>query len=67
MAKKNTNVITKEQGENNSQLPKVINIQPMIHVIRDCQVMLDSDLSALYGVETRRLNEQVKRNIEPFP
>lgn len=67
MAKKNTNVITKEQGENNSQVPKVINIQPMIHVIRDCQVMLDSDLSALYGVETRRLNEQVKRNIERFP
>lgn len=49
------------------QLPEVINIQPMIRVIRDCQVMLDSDLSALYGVETRRLNEQVKRNIERFP
>lgn len=29
--------------------------------------MLDSDLSALYGVETRMLNEQVKRNIERFP
>ena len=29
--------------------------------------MLDSDLSALYGVETRRLNEQVKRNMERFP
>ena len=29
--------------------------------------MLDSDLSFLYGVETRRLNEQVKRNIERFP
>lgn len=49
------------------QLPEVINIQPMIRVIRDCQVMLDSDLSVLYGVETRRLNEQVKRNIERFP
>lgn len=52
---------------NCDQLPEVINIQPMIRVIRDCQVMLDSDLSALYGVETRRLNEQVKRNIERFP
>lgn len=49
------------------QLPDVINIQPMIRVIRDRQVILDSDLSALYGVETRRLNEQVKRNIERFP
>lgn len=39
----------------------------MIRVIRDRQVMLDSDLSVLYGVETRRLNEQVKRNIERFP
>ena len=29
--------------------------------------MLDSDLALLYGVETRRLNEQVKRNIERFP
>ncbi|MDE5551147.1 MAG: ORF6N domain-containing protein [Bacteroidaceae bacterium] len=49
------------------QLPEVINIQPMIRVIRDRQVMLDRDLSVLYGVETRRLNEQVKRNIERFP
>jgi len=31
------------------------------------QVMLDRDLAELYGVETRRLNEQVKRNIERFP
>lgn len=38
----------------------------MIRVIMDCQVMFYSDLSALYGVETRRLNEQVKRNIELF-
>nr|NQU91843.1 ORF6N domain-containing protein [Bacteroidota bacterium] len=29
--------------------------------------MLDSDLAELYGVETRRLNEQVKRNINRFP
>lgn len=48
-------------------LSDTIDIQPMIKVIRGQQVMLDSDLSALYGVETRRLNEQVKRNIERFP
>ena len=31
------------------------------------QVMLDRDLATLYGVETKRLNEQVKRNIKRFP
>ena len=44
-----------------------LNIESMIHVIRDKQVMLDRDLAALYGVETRRLNEQVRRNTERFP
>ena len=43
-----------------------INIQDKIYTIRDMQVMLDRDLAELYGVETRRLNEQVKRNIERF-
>jgi len=42
-------------------------IQRKIYTIRDLQVMLDRDLSELYCVETRRLNEQVKRNIERFP
>ena len=42
-------------------------IQKKIYTIRGMQVMLDEDLSILYGVETRRLNEQVKRNIERFP
>jgi len=35
--------------------------------IRGKKVILDSDLAKLYGVETRRLNEQVRRNIEKFP
>ena len=38
-----------------------------IHVIRNQQVMLDSDLARLYRVETRVLNQAVKRNIERFP
>ena len=42
-------------------------IERMILVIRDKQVLLDRDLAALYGVETKRINEQVKRNIERFP
>ncbi len=42
-------------------------IQSMIYVIRDQRVMLDSDLANLYGVDTKRLNEQVRRNSERFP
>jgi len=39
----------------------------IIMVIRGEKVILDSDLAELYGVETRRLNEQVRRNIVKFP
>ena len=42
-------------------------IGKMIQVIRGKQVLLDRDLATLYGVETKRINEQVKRNIERFP
>ena len=38
-----------------------------IYFIRNEKIMLDSDLAELYGVETKRLNEQVKRNIDRFP
>jgi len=43
------------------------NIRSRIYTIRGVQVMLDRDIAQLYGVETRRLNEQVKRNQERFP
>ena len=49
------------------QLVGVDNIEPLIKIIRGQQVMLDRDLATLYGVETKRLNEQVKRNIKRFP
>ena len=42
-------------------------IESLILTIRGKQVILDQDLARLYGVETKRLNEQVKRNIERFP
>src|SRR3989339_462277 len=42
-------------------------IQSRIYTIRNAQVMLDIDLAELYDVEVKRLNEQVKRNIERFP
>jgi len=43
------------------------NIQDKIFTIRGLQVMLDEDLAELYQVESKRLNEQVKRNIDRFP
>lgn len=42
-------------------------IESRIQVIRGLRVMVDVDLAALYGVQTKRLNEQVKRNQERFP
>ncbi len=62
MAKKN-DIVKAEQVS----LQPLENIENLIHVIRGKQVMLDRDLARLYGVETFRLNEQVKRNIERFP
>ena len=51
-------------GNNDSRLMPIENL---IHIVRGEQVMLDSDLAKLYGVETRVLNQAVKRNIERFP
>ena len=42
-------------------------IEHMIYIIRSQRVMLDSDLAYIYGVQTKRLNEQVRRNINRFP
>ena len=64
-----------KENENKNKLEPVTDgnsspllpIESLIHVIRDQQVMLDSDLARLYGVETRVLNQAVKRNIERFP
>ena len=42
------------------------NIQDYIHVIRRHRVMLDRDIATFYGVETKRLNEKVKRNPKRF-
>lgn len=46
---------------------KSVSIEKMIFIIRGQKVMMDSDLAELYGVETKRLHEQVKRNISRFP
>jgi hypothetical protein len=49
------------------QIQTLDDIRGLIYLIRGHKVMLDSDLARLYGVETRVLNQAVKRNIERFP
>lgn len=49
------------------EIMKKNDIQRRIYTIRGVQVMLDSDLAEFYGVETKVLNQAVKRNIERFP
>ena len=56
MAKKELQALVSEQ--------KILNL---IFVVRNEKVMLDRDLAELYGVETKRLKETVKRNMERFP
>jgi len=46
---------------------RIANLESAIHFIRGQRVMLDSDLAMIYGVTTKRLNEQLKRNRLRFP
>ena len=62
MAKENGMVEAENQLE-----PMETKVESLIRVIRGQQVMLDCDLAELYGVETRVLNQAVKRNEERFP
>ena len=48
-------------------LNEELRIEDMIYEVRGVQVMLDSDLAKLYQVETKRINEAVKNNLEKFP
>ena len=57
------NILEPINGGNSSPL---LPIESLIHVIRGQQVMLDSDLARLYGVETQRLKEQMQRNPNRF-
>ena len=51
----------------NKLIASMAQIESKIFLIRGQKVMLDADLAVLYGVETKRLNEQMRRNIERFP
>jgi len=51
-------------------MPDIVSVEAIsekIYLIRGLKVMLDRDLAELYGIETKRLKEQVRRNIERFP
>ena len=50
-----------------NKILKAADIQSLIFTIRGHQVMIDRDLADIYGVEVKRLNEQVKRNMDRFP
>lgn len=50
-----------------NSITPVLKIQNLIHLVRNKKVMLDSDLADIYGVKTKRLNEQMKRNKKRFP
>lgn len=52
---------------NKNQIATIDNIQNRIFTIRSVQVMLDSDLAEMYGVETKILNRAVSRNVKRFP
>ena len=51
----------------NSITKTIADLESKIYTVRDRQVMLDSDLAALYEVQTKVFNQAVKRNIERFP
>ncbi|MBX7053450.1 MAG: ORF6N domain-containing protein [Pyrinomonadaceae bacterium] len=53
--------------DQNSEIAVIEKIEGKIYVIRGQRVMLDSDLAEVYGVSTKRLNEQVRRNESRFP
>ena len=55
------------KNQKSVQLFEVPEIQSRIVAVRSVQVMLDRDLAVLYGVQTKVLNQAVKRNIERFP
>ena len=52
---------------NQTSLIQPEQIEQVILLIRGQRVMLDRDLAALYGVETKNLNKAVRRNLERFP
>ena len=59
-------ILTFSMGNQVSLIPDEV-LMKKIFLIRGKKIMFDEDLAELYGVETKRLNEQVKRNLSRFP
>ncbi len=53
--------------ERRAPLTHLANVKDKILLVRNEHVIIDADVAALYGVETRALNQAVKRNIDKFP
>jgi len=67
-ASMNIDVTTKQKSSSMSSTQTDLpSIQSKIYILRNQQVMFDFDLAKLYGVETKRLKQAVKRNIHRFP
>ena len=65
--KKNTQKENEIVKATNAGAISYSNVQQRIICVRDKAVIIDADVAALYGVEAKYLNRQVKRNIERFP
>ena len=59
-------MIQKDESANSTVIPDEV-VMNKIYLLRGVKVMVDEDLANLYGVKTKRLNEQVRRNILRFP
>ena len=55
------------KNETSSQLALVEEIEDKVYLLGGQRIMLDTDLAEVYGVTTKRLNEQVRRNVQRFP
>ena len=53
--------------KNKQELAELESVEPVIRLIRGERVILDADLARIYGVQTRSLNQAIKRNRNRFP
>ncbi|MDI9593079.1 MAG: ORF6N domain-containing protein, partial [Bacteroidota bacterium] len=73
LLQRSTKTTDKPIDENEARLPNSVyvaiasEVANRIFLVRGVQVMLDNDLAKIYQVETRALNQAIKRNIERFP
>ena len=64
---KNSSLDKREGSVSQNAVSLLEQVRQKIVLVRGCQVILDSDVAALYGVETREINQAVRNNPEKFP